>query len=126
MNQILLLLAVSIISLSSCEMLQSGHTNVENTKNADTTTALAEITRISTGSSFGMCVGYCRHEVIITPKLLKSVQKGTRSGELPEKNAEEQLPQSEWSDIVSKADWEKFKNLPETIGCPDCADGGAE
>ncbi|HYF01834.1 MAG TPA: hypothetical protein VEC36_00545 [Patescibacteria group bacterium] len=116
MKQFVVILALSLISLVSCQQQPSGQTKEDT----------AGIMRISTGSSFGMCVGYCQHEVTFTPQLIKSVQKGTRSGDLPEKKAEEQLPQSEWNDIISKADWDNFKNLPETIGCPDCADGGAE
>jgi hypothetical protein len=31
-----------------------------------------------------------------------------------------------FADIMTRVDLKKFRNLPNTIGCPDCADGGAE
>lgn len=33
---------------------------------------------------------------------------------------------SSWKKITDKIDWEKFSNLQESYGCPDCADGGSE
>jgi hypothetical protein len=121
MKQVLLIAALALVSLTSCETQRGGQTSTTTTQSEK-----PAITRIATGSSFGMCAGYCRHEITLTQNLLKSVQQGTRSGDLPEKTAEEPMPQSEWNAIIASADWESFKKLPETIGCPDCADGGAE
>ena len=35
-------------------------------------------------------------------------------------------PLSFWQKLQSLADYNAIKDLPERIGCPDCADGGAE
>ena len=32
----------------------------------------------------------------------------------------------EWSTLTAAVDRQRFEALPGTVGCPDCADGGAE
>jgi hypothetical protein len=39
---------------------------------------------------------------------------------------ENAISPEEYEDLAGLIDTEAFFRLPETIGCPDCADGGAE
>ncbi len=84
-----------------------------------------EIKQISYGTSFGECVGYCNSELLLK---LGNVTY-TRSGW---NDAVETIT---CTDTLTIESWNSFKNglnvndffeLSETIGCPDCADGGAE
>jgi len=45
---------------------------------------------------------------------------------LPEQRFAQALSAAEWAEIVRAAGEAKIDGLPDTIGCPDCADGGAE
>jgi len=45
---------------------------------------------------------------------------------LPEQRFTTQLTPTEWQDIKRLAANVDFDALPDTVGCPDCADGGAE
>jgi hypothetical protein len=36
------------------------------------------------------------------------------------------MDDNQWDQIITDIDVETFFGLPETLGCPDCADGGAE
>ncbi len=38
----------------------------------------------------------------------------------------EVLEDSDWNSFLTEIDVNSFFSMPETIGCPDCADGGAE
>lgn len=33
---------------------------------------------------------------------------------------------SQWETLVKNIDYNTFRKLPAVVGCPDCADGGAE
>lgn len=82
------------------------------------------ITKIEFGTSFGNCLGYCIQmstytDGQVTKKLSPSRSQGIAPKECSKK----------WSGfhlITSKIDMIAFNDLEETIGCPDCADGGAE
>ena len=75
--------------------------------------------------SFGFCLetAYCSsrlelssREVVLTYESRKRgpfVQRGTRSAEL-------------WSKVAGALDPARLRALPSVLGCPDCADGGAE
>ena len=87
-----------------------------------------EIVEVKSGQSFGMCIGKCHNELIITgDKLtLKQIERKERGGETSTKefteNANLQLILQE----IKKVDQAKFLALEDVYGCPDCADGGAE
>lgn len=99
-------LAISI--LTSC-------TTVEN----------KTIQKISYGTSFGMCVGYCKHDVKITKSTITYNCSSWSNTEKPLSQTT-QFTAEEWDAIRTKIDSAKFFNLDKIIGCPDCADGGAE
>jgi hypothetical protein len=111
MKTAFVLLALSAITLFSCQ-----------TKSAVDTS----ITQISRGTSFGHCVGYCNHETTASSKTL--VHKSTSRDEAanPQKVVQENLSDADWKKLTSAVSIAEFEKMPATIGCPDCADGGAE
>lgn len=86
------------------------------------------ISRIESTTSFGMCVGYCRTRLEITPATVVLVREpgGRGAPTLPVQRFERALAPTEWQSLSRTAASARFAGLPETIGCPDCADGGAE
>lgn len=82
------------------------------------------ITKIEYGMSFGSCIGYCHKAVSFTAEDISKVMKATRSKDMPEKQCRKAW--SGFNNLTSKVDLDAFLSLDETIGCPDCADGGAE
>ncbi|MCE9522580.1 MAG: hypothetical protein K8S25_09140 [Alphaproteobacteria bacterium] len=87
------------------------------------------VVRVVSTTSFGMCVGYCstRLEIAAGEAVLVRESRGGRGGAvLPTQRFTAPLNASEWQEIVRLAAAAKFDGLPEVIGCPDCADGGAE
>jgi len=91
----------------------------------------AQINYIKFGHSAGMCDGYCYNEAMITKDRIITTQlawkkAGRDSSEFPTKTDTTVIRPNHWSRLVAAADIVKFFNLPETIGCPDCDDGGAQ
>lgn len=87
------------------------------------------VTQVSSTTSFGMCAGYCKTTLEVSEKeaVLKREPWGRGAGSgLPPQRFTTQISAQEWQDIASAAEAAKIDGLPETIGCPDCADGGAE
>ena len=89
------------------------------------------VTKITSTTSFGMCVGYCKTtlEITETEAVLVSEKYGRGSGaDLAPQRVSTPLTAQEWQDLVAAATASAaaFDSLPERIGCPDCADGGAE
>ncbi|MEQ9468541.1 MAG: hypothetical protein RLN88_14100 [Ekhidna sp.] len=81
-----------------------------------------EITKIKYGTSFGMCMGYCT-QILIIENNIASKKLVSRNESDSEKSCSRSINSSE---IFSQVNRERFNDLPETIGCPDCADGGSE
>ena len=54
------------------------------------------------------------------------LSRGRGGTSLEPQRFELKLSAAEWQDIVQLAERSSFDGLPEVIGCPDCADGGAE
>jgi hypothetical protein len=76
-----------------------------------------------------MCAGYCKTtlEVSETEAVLVREAWGRGAGaNLPPQRFATPLTATEWNDIAAAAEAAKIDGLPERIGCPDCADGGAE
>lgn len=84
------------------------------------------VTAIRATTSFGFCVGYCKTTLEITSDGLTYVEEATRSGDLPPVRRTAPVAASEWQALVEALDRNKIEALPATLGCPDCADGGAE
>jgi hypothetical protein len=105
----------------------------------------SEIKQIKYGTSFGMCSGYCKNDILLQPGSItynhagwdNTVNPITKTEILSENEWDSYvsgvnitntqiLSDTEWNSYVSRLNIKNFFKLPETIGCPDCADGGAE
>lgn len=80
---------------------------------------------ISYGTSFGSCLGYCTTETRVDGKYV-TVSKIRRAPNPDTITQKVPISDEAYRAIVAGVDPEVFKTLPERIGCPDCADGGAE
>lgn len=87
--------------------------------------AATAVTTIRSTTSFGFCLGYCRTTLEITEAGLTYIEQAPR-GDLPTVRRTGAVSASEWQALVAALDRSKIEALPETLGCPDCADGGAE
>ncbi|MBC7767902.1 MAG: hypothetical protein H7124_03875 [Phycisphaerales bacterium] len=96
---------------------------------ASATTPPTEIRQIVSTTSFGMCVGYCSTRLEISEGvavLTRDGRSGRGSAELPDQRFTQTLTPAEWQEFARLAANTNLSGLPPTIGCPDCADGGAE
>lgn len=84
-----------------------------------------EVNRLNYGTSFGMCIGYCRHDMALEPGFVTYTKSGWQDT-VEAISCRDELDQDAWQFFRTGLDVTKFLDLPETIGCPDCADGGAE
>ncbi|CAF1102706.1 unnamed protein product [Didymodactylos carnosus] len=73
-----------------------------------------------------MCRGYCRNYVLLTPSKIIAVKESYQTTQYPSIKKELNLTLKEWENILNLVDITKFKATPNVLGCPDCADGGAE
>ena len=88
-----------------------------------------QIVSISSGTSFGKCIGYCRRSINITSnpyQLLAIKEPNYPQPSYPNVEQQNSYSSQQWNQLVSLVDLKQFRLLNETIGCPDCADGGAE
>ncbi|HEX8902753.1 hypothetical protein, partial [Vitreimonas sp.] len=88
-----------------------------------------EIRQIVSTTSFGMCVGYCTTRLEISEGqavLIRDGRGGRGGAELPDQIFTATLTAVEWQELSHLAAATDLSDLPATIGCPDCADGGAE
>lgn len=72
-----------------------------------------------------MCIGYCRGEFIIKQNYITFINSGW-TDTIETITCTEKLDEESWNSVTENLNTSEFFNLPETIGCPDCADGGAE
>jgi len=91
----------------------------------------ASVTRVVSTTSFGMCVGYCTTRLEITEGQAVLIREARGGRGAPDPAPAPQrfsmpLTQAEWLDIQRLAAAADFDALPDVVGCPDCADGGAE
>jgi len=84
-----------------------------------------EIIQLRYGTSFGMCVGYCKNEMALKSGLITYKKEGWNES-FQSAVCSETLTNGTWNSIVEFNHLDAFFELPEVIGCPDCADGGAE
>ncbi len=76
------------------------------------------------GQSFGFCIGYCQSELTFDKLNAVLIQRSNQDETEIKTNT--YLTSNQVADIYQLFDEDSFAQLPETIGCPDCADGGAE
>jgi hypothetical protein len=92
----------------------------------DSTSASDDVNLIRTTTSFGFCIGYCRATLEVTADGIVFLEEGTRQPGLPPVRRTAPITPSEWRALTEGVDQDDIESLPDTIGCPDCADGGAE
>ncbi|GAB4031489.1 hypothetical protein [Spirosoma gilvum] len=82
---------------------------------------------IRTGTSAGMCVGYCVFDYVLSGTSITLTQSPNRSqSTIATKTCQSTLSQAAWNDLLTTVDLDAFEKQPAVLGCPDCADGGAE
>lgn len=80
---------------------------------------------IKGGFSFGECEKNCKATVVVVDN--KITYSSFKNGDsTPLKECSESISSNTVSSLIATIDYGAFMNLPATIGCPDCADGGAE
>ena len=88
-----------------------------------------ELLSIRFGTSFGECLGYCVNTLMIDEQNMTLSREGwVQGGSLPGLRFEAGPDSKRWSMLRTawSANAESFSELDSIIGCPDCADGGAE
>ena len=88
------------------------------------TTRTAPADTVEWGSSFGMCVGYCAARLVVAGGTATLTETATRSGELPPRVHTRALTPAEAASLAEARAASRVAT--DTLGCPDCADGGAE
>jgi hypothetical protein len=83
------------------------------------------ILRIEYGTSFGECIGYCKRDISVTRNRVDFTKSGWVDS-LGTKQCHDDLGRNEFSGLTGEIDLPGFNGLDPVIGCPDCADGGAE
>ena len=92
--------------------------------------AQSNIRQIVATTAFGMCVGYCTTRLEISEGRAVLIREA-RGG----RGAPQNLPAQRFATVLTPEEWDALEHLavntdltglPPVIGCPDCADGGAE
>ncbi len=82
---------------------------------------------IRSGTSFGFCVGYCQKDYVFDKTNVTLTEQDKRAPtQNPTKTCQKTISQADWNALTAAAKPDLFSRQPETLGCPDCADGGAE
>lgn len=103
------LITIVILCLFSCEEEETGN-----------------VISISSGTSFGECMGYCVRTLEIENLSLTYTVSGYDPVNYPVLSVESTLSGGEWNTIAALVDFKELQSYEDVIGCPDCADGGAE
>lgn len=84
---------------------------------------------VNYGTSFGMCIGACRKEISVEKDkttFTVYVSQGRGGANPTTQTYNEKNTNNLSNELSQNLDYEAFMKLDERIGCPDCADGGAE
>jgi hypothetical protein len=117
----LLFVFLSLTLVFSCK--QEDDLSIEESKLKG---AIADYEYIKYGTSFGECYGYCRKEVEISSSKIIFEKKSWNLEDYPIVTITDLNNEESWKNLLEKIDYESFQQLTPIIGCPDCADGGAE
>ena len=96
-------------------------------RNDSVTTIPGSPLTVKHGTSFGMCRGYCRSEMAIKGSTA-TFQRSPWFGDslFPIRETTAKISSDERDAIVGSIDFVQLSRMDTVIGCPDCADGGAE
>ncbi|MVM29872.1 hypothetical protein GO755_07500 [Spirosoma sp. HMF4905] len=83
---------------------------------------------IRTGTKFGMCIGTnCVKDFVFNGTSVTLTQKDIQPREQPtSKSCESTISLADWQTLKANANLDTFSKQSTILGCPDCADGGAE
>jgi hypothetical protein len=81
---------------------------------------------LRSGTSFGMCVGYCMFEVVVRDGSATYTRMSRTPSQYPTTTQTVSLSEAEYESLRAAASSPAFRELQSVYGCPDCADGGAE
>lgn len=86
------------------------------------------ILKVNYGTSFGECVGFCQKQLAISSDSIHytAICNACMTPMHARKDIYSSPTKTEWDSIRNNIPISSFWVLPEVIGCPDCADGGAE
>ena len=111
-----ILIICCLFSIISCENIENSELDFNS-----------EIISISYGTSFGNCYGYCKQSIHIEQTEVDYLASSWEDDHnFPDIEITSSISDEEWKSIINDIDFMIFRNLDEVIGCPDCADGGAE
>lgn len=114
-----MLLAIAVLALASCATPAPAQ-------------PASSVTRVVSTTSFGMCMGYCttRLELSEGQAVLIREPRGGRGGAVNHHAKVQRftrpLSDAAWREIQQLAAETDLTTVPDVVGCPDCADGGAE
>jgi hypothetical protein len=85
------------------------------------------ITRFEYGTDFGRCIGYCTNVMTISNKQIhfKAINRNAQTANAVFEKTQK-LNKKDWQQLKLLTHQNAISQLPERIGCPDCADGGSE
>ncbi len=107
-RQLLLLLLLTILPI--CYFSQSS----------------SSIAQVSFGSSYGECYGYCTTQTDVNKNWITQVKSSQKNNkDFPTKTSTVNITDDQWLRVINSFHLDEFLNLEETIGCPDCNDGGS-
>lgn len=88
----------------------------------------SRIVRVNYGTSFGECVGFCRKQISVSADSIHFTAfcDACMTPFLQRKDSVWKPTKAQWDSLRSIIPVNEFNKLPTVIGCPDCADGGAE
>lgn len=81
---------------------------------------------IRSGTSFGYCSGYCSKTLELTANRAVFTSSSRDQTKYPTKTCAGTVSTATWATLKAALTNTGFSQESETIGCPDCADGGAE
>jgi hypothetical protein len=84
-----------------------------------------QMLELRSGTSFGMCGGYCVTELRIDT-LGVTLTETSQVQDLPPRTRTQPLSASDVERLTEAVDTAAIRGLEGVHGCPDCADGGAE
>ena len=111
------LLSISLLFLATLGRCTPGAVSGER---------LPDAAIIRMGTSFGMCNGYCRKDYAVNGSSLTLTASSHTPAQYPTKTCQTMISQESWNSLKDLVNPDTFNKLPERLGCPDCADGGAE
>lgn len=84
------------------------------------------VLQITHGTSFGRCNGYCTKTLTYSKEKSFETEQSRNEKNFPLKTTQIPWSKQEWNMLTQALSSLDISSIPDTIGCPDCADGGAE